>query len=66
MFVSEQKIDYAIEYLRDNSIICHADEYGLQLEYRWGDIWCISFVPWGYEVTVNDEGYPEVKQSDAV
>lgn len=43
---------------------CTADERGVDIAYHYCDMFVTTFVPWGYEVTINDDGYPEVRKGE--
>ncbi len=57
----EDLCDYLYMHYR---MYCTADELGVDIEYCYGGVSVTTFVPWGYEVTINDDGYPEVRKGD--
>lgn len=65
MKVEKKNYEDLYTYLFDKyKMYCTADERGVDIAYHYCDMFVTTFVPWGYEVTINDDGYPEVRKGD--
>ena len=63
MILGGANVEQVKEYLADNGCIdIHADGYGILFEHPHGDEWHTAFIPWGYEVEINVDGYPEISK----
>lgn len=45
-----------------HNIYCTADQLGVDIEYDYFGESVTAFIPWGYSVNINDDGYPEIKK----
>ena len=63
MILGNANVERVKEYLADNGCIdIHADVYGILFEHPHGDEWHTVFIPWGYKVEINEDGYPEISK----
>lgn len=49
------------DYIAEKGLICAVSDFGLHVYYKYPGIGLArTFVPYGYDVNVNHEGFPEV------
>ncbi len=50
------------DYIAESGLVCAVSEAGLHVYYKYPGIGLArTFVPYGYDVYVNHEGFPEVR-----
>ena len=62
MIVEMENVERIKEELDNRKIQLRttANEYGIEFLYLWLNGLYTAFVPWGYELEINNEGYPEI------
>lgn len=63
MILGDANVERVREYLADNGCIdIHEEDCGISFEYPYISDYFLAFIPWGYEVEINDDGYPEISK----
>ena len=60
MILKEKTLRAVSDMLDKEGMTAHLHETGIEIEFLWETDRFVVFAPYGYDVTVNDEGYPEV------
>lgn len=65
MKVEKKNYEDLYTYLFDKyKMYCTADQLGVDVEYDYFGESVTAFIPWGYSVNINDDGYPEIRKGD--
>ena len=60
MILSEENLNKVLDMLDKESMTAIVHDTGIEVEFLWDTDRFATFVPYGYDVTVNEDGYPEV------
>ncbi len=60
MILLEENLSKVLDMLDKESMKPLVHETGIEVEFLWETDRFATFVPYGYDITVNEDGYPEV------
>lgn len=60
MVLEKNTLVAVLDMLEREDMAGIVDETGVHIEFLWGTDRFTTFLPYGYDVTVNGDGYPEI------